>query len=123
MSKLWEDTLTHLELNLSSQHFSTWIKPLKLVKIEQDMVYLEVPNRFVLDWVKDNYSKLIQKILEELSAVNYRLQFSVTGHARDVLPRPGETREIPNLPVNNQKKAVNNIHGNIRRATRIFPNL
>jgi chromosomal replication initiator protein len=110
MSKLWEDTLTHLELNLSSQHFSTWIKPLKLVKIEQDMVYLEVPNRFVLDWVKDNYSKLIQKILEELSAVNYRLQFSVTGHARDVLPRPGETREIPNLPVNNQKKAVNNIH-------------
>ncbi len=90
MSKLWEDTLTHLELNLSSQHFSTWIKPLKLVKIEQDMVYLEVPNRFVLDWVKDNYSKLIQKILEELSAVNYRLQFSVTGHARDGLPRPGE---------------------------------
>jgi chromosomal replication initiator protein len=110
MSKLWEDTLTHLELNLSSQHFSTWIKPLKLVKIEQDMVYLEVPNRFVLDWVKDNYSKLIQKILEELSAVNYRLQFSVTGQARDVLPRPGETPEIPKFPVNSQKKAVNNIH-------------
>ena len=110
MSKLWEDTLTHLELNLSSQHFSTWIKPLKLVKIEQDMVYLEVPNRFVLDWVKDNYSKLIQKILEELSAVNYRLQFSVTGQARDGLPRPGETTESPNPPVNSQKKAVNNIH-------------
>ena len=110
MSKLWEDTLTHLELNLSSQHFSTWIKPLKLVKIEQDMVYLEVPNRFVLDWVKDNYSKLIQKILEELSAVNYRLQFSVTGQARDGLPRPGEKTENPNPPVNSQKKAVNNIH-------------
>jgi chromosomal replication initiator protein len=110
MSKLWEDTLTHLELNLSSQHFSTWIKPLKLVKIEQDMVYLEVPNRFVLDWVKDNYSKLIQKILEELSAVNYRLQFSVTGQARDGLPRPGEKTERPNPPVNSQKKAVNNIH-------------
>jgi len=110
MSKLWEDTLTHLELDLSSQHFSTWIKPLKLVKIEQDMVYLEVPNRFVLDWVKDNYSKLIQKILEELSAVNYRLQFSVTGQARDGLPGPSETPEIPNLPVNSQKKSVNNIH-------------
>jgi len=110
MSKLWEDTLTHLELNLSSQHFSTWIKPLKLVKIEQDMVYLEVPNRFVLDWVKDNYSKLIQKILEELSAVNYRLQFSVTGQARDGLPRPGEKTESPIPPVNSQKKAVNNIH-------------
>ncbi|MDH3870138.1 MAG: chromosomal replication initiator protein DnaA, partial [Desulfuromonadales bacterium] len=75
MSKLWDDTLSHLELNLSPQHFSTWIKPLKLVKIEQDMVYLEVPNRFVLDWVKENYSKLIQKKLSDLSAVNYRLHF------------------------------------------------
>ncbi len=87
MSKLWEDTLTHLELNLSPQHFSTWIKPLKLVKIEQDMVYLEVPNRFILDWVKENYSKKIQKILSELSAVTYRLQFNVDGQAKDKLPK------------------------------------
>ena len=110
MSKLWEDTLTHLELNLSSQHFSTWIKPLKLVKIEQDMVYLEVPNRFVLDWVKDNYSKLIQKILEELSAVSYRLQFSVTGQARDGLSKTSEIPETPVFQVESQKKAANNIH-------------
>jgi chromosomal replication initiator protein len=87
MSKLWDDTLTHLELNLSPQHFSTWIKPLKLVKIEQDMVYLEVPNRFVLDWVKENYSKLIQKILSELSAVTYRLQFNVSDQSRENLAK------------------------------------
>ena len=115
MSKLWEDTLTHLELNLSSQHFSTWIKPLKLVKVEQDMVYLEVPNRFVLDWVKDNYSKLIQKILEELSAVNYRLQFSVTGQARDGLPRSSEALETPPLPVNTPQKTVNSAENNLNR--------
>ncbi len=115
MSKLWEDTLTHLELNLSSQHFSTWIKPLKLVKVEQDMVYLEVPNRFVLDWVKDNYSKLIQKILEELSAVSYRLQFSVTGQARDGLSRSGEAPETPALPVNTPQKTVNSAENNLNR--------
>jgi chromosomal replication initiator protein len=87
MSKLWNDTLKHLELNLNPQHFSTWIKPLKLVKIEQDVVYLEVPNRFVLDWVRDNYSKQIQKIMVELSAVSYRIHFNVTGQARDNLPQ------------------------------------
>ena len=97
MSKLWDDTLTHLELNLSPQHFSTWIKPLKLVKIEQDMVYLEVPNRFVLDWVKENYSKLIQKILSDLSAVTYRLQFSIDTKSRDTLQNKttGKEREKP----------------------------
>ncbi len=109
MSKLWDDTLAHLELNLSPQHFTTWIKPLKLVKIEQDMVYLEVPNRFVLDWVKENYSKLIQKILSELSAVSYRLQFSVTGQARNNLPKRTTLTEAPESPAaGNPKILVNN---------------
>ena len=96
MSKLWDDTLSHLELNLSPQHFSTWIKPLKLVKIEQDMVYLEVPNRFVLDWVKENYSKLIQKKLSDLSAVSYRLHFDVSNQA--VVEHP-KTTPIVDKPV------------------------
>ena len=95
MSKLWEDTLVQLELNLSPQHFSTWIKPLKLVKIEQDQIFIEVPNRFILDWVRENYGKLIQKIISDISAVTYRLQFNVDGQARDTLPPkttpPGHT--------------------------------
>jgi len=109
MSKLWDDTLSHLELNLSPQHFSTWIKPLKLVKIEQDMVYLEVPNRFVLDWVKENYSKLIQKKLSDLSAVNYRLHFDVSNQATEKLPRTTPVVEKP-VAVAAKKSIVNNTH-------------
>ncbi len=113
MSKLWNDTLTHLELNLSPQHFSTWIKPLKLVKIEQDMVYLEVPNRFILDWVKENYSKNIQKILTELSAVSYRLQFNINGQARDNLPKKSSLLDEKDFPVvNKEKKLIKNHSAN-----------
>ena len=111
MSKLWDDTLAHLELNLSPQHFSTWIKPLKLVKIEQDMVYLEVPNRFVLDWVKENYSKLIQKVLSELSAVTYRLQFSVAGQARNNLPKKTPVPDPIAAKVDVDQKPLNGNHG------------
>jgi chromosomal replication initiator protein len=55
MSKLWQDALAQLEASLNPQYFSTWIKPLRLVRIDRDLVVLEVPNRFVLDWVRDNY--------------------------------------------------------------------
>jgi chromosomal replication initiator protein len=93
--KLWHDTLAQLELNLSPQHFTTWIKPLKLVKIEQDLVILEVPNRFVLDWVRDNYAKLIQKVLADLSAISYRLQINVSGQARHALPDQTPAENLP----------------------------
>ena len=107
MSKLWDDTLTHLELNLSPQHFSTWIKPLKLVKIEQDIVYLEVPNRFVLDWVKENYSKLIQKNLSDLSAVSYRLHFNVSNQTIEEINKINSVVETPEV-VATKKAIVNN---------------
>lgn len=109
MSKLWDDTLAHLELNLSPQHFSTWIKPLKLVKIEQDMVYLEVPNRFVLDWVKENYSKLIQKNLSDLSAVSYRLHFDISNQAIEELKETTPEVEKP-VAIAAKKNIVNNTH-------------
>jgi chromosomal replication initiator protein len=109
MSKLWDDTLAHLELNLSPQHFSTWIKPLKLVKIEQDVVYLEVPNRFVLDWVKENYSKLIQKNLSDLSAVSYRLHFDVSSQAIEEFKKTTPVVETP-VAVATKKSIVNKTH-------------
>ncbi|MEJ2525546.1 MAG: chromosomal replication initiator protein DnaA [Desulfuromonadales bacterium] len=110
MSKLWQDTLTRLELNLSSQHFSTWIKPLKLVKIEQGTVHLEVPNRFVLDWVRENYSPLIQKILSELAAVDYRLQFNISGQAKDHLPKNSPVANASDSPTKTIEKKINNAH-------------
>ena len=84
MSKLWQDTLGQLEARLNPQHFATWIKPLRLVRIDRDVVVLEVTNRFVLDWVRDNYAKLIQQVLAELSAVSYRLQIDVAGQDKDL---------------------------------------
>ena len=106
MNKLWQDTLTQLESNLNPQHFNTWIKPLKLIKVEQNLIVLEVPNRFILDWVKDNYAKLIQKVLTDLSAVTYKLQINVSGQARDTLPPPSH-------PLKNTSALPNSVQGNI----------
>jgi chromosomal replication initiator protein len=73
------------------------------------MVYLEVPNRFVLDWVKENYSKLIQKILSELSAVTYRLQFTIDSKIKDSIPQKTATTETTS-PTIVKQKLIKNSH-------------
>lgn len=92
MNKLWQDTLAQLEASLNPQHFATWIKPLRLVQIDRDLVVIEVPNRFVLDWVRDNYAKLIQQVLSELSAVSYRLQINVAGQEKEKVKADARTK-------------------------------
>ncbi len=93
MNRLWQETLAQLQTTLSPQNFTTWIKPIQLVGIEKDVVHLGVPNRFVLDWITENYSGLIQETVSEIGAVSYRLQFSITSRSGEV--KPSETEKAP----------------------------
>ena len=77
MKKLWQETLTHLEKTLNAQHFNTWIKPIRLVAIEKDLVRIEVPNRFVLDWVRDHYADIIRETMSSIGAVSYHISIEI----------------------------------------------
>jgi chromosomal replication initiator protein len=77
MNGLWEKTLIQLEQTLTPQHFSTWIKPIQFVAVESNTLFLEVPNRFVLDWIKDHYCPLIQKIISEITAESFTVNLNI----------------------------------------------
>jgi chromosomal replication initiator protein len=89
MNRLWQETLAHLEKSLSPQHFATWIKPIRFVGIEKDLVLLEVPNRFVRDWVRDHYVPLLRETLSNIGAVVYRVQLDIVS----AVPEAAEAAE------------------------------
>ena len=62
---LWQQCLVRLETELPEQQFNTWIRPLHAVEEGQGLKLL-APNRFVLDWVKNNYITSIQDTLDTL---------------------------------------------------------
>jgi len=61
--KLWESVLSEMELNVSKANFNTWFKDTHVVKQEEGVVYVGVPNTFVRDWLVNKYHKLILKAL------------------------------------------------------------
>ncbi len=63
--KLWSDVLVDLELELSKANFSTWFRNTCVLKEEDDVVYLGVPNAFVKEWLSTKYHKTILKSLRE----------------------------------------------------------
>ncbi len=65
--QLWENVLVDIELSVSKANFSTWFKDTHIVKIEEGIVYLGVPNQFVKDWLVSKFHKLIVKSLRGLS--------------------------------------------------------
>ena len=77
MLSIWQETLKRLESEVSPQNFSTWIKPVQFVCIKDDQVILEVPNRFVRDWLTDHYLKKIECTMSEIGTINYRITLAI----------------------------------------------
>ena len=95
MNRLWQETLAHLEQILSPQHFATWVRPIRLVSLEKDLVRLEVSNRFIHDWIRDNYLGLIRETLSRIGAVAYRVQLNI-GSRQTEKDQPPRSEPTPN---------------------------
>jgi chromosomal replication initiator protein len=87
---LWKQCISRLEGDLPSQQFNTWIRPLQAIETDREVTLL-APNRFVLDWVRDNYVGHISSLLDELcdSAPELKLQIGGQDKASANLTRPG----------------------------------
>lgn len=64
MNNFWSACLNQFEKELPAQQFKTWIKPLKF-DVDQDLLRLLAPNRFVMQWVKDKFFTRIEEIAVE----------------------------------------------------------
>ena len=58
----WKHCLEQLEVELSSQQFDTWIRPLHAIE-KNGSVELLAPNRFVQDWINERYLSRIEELL------------------------------------------------------------
>ena len=72
---MWSNCLQRLEQELSDQQLNTWIRPLQVIE-DSNKIQLLAPNRFVQDWVKQNFHDKIQAILLDLDA-DQSIQLSI----------------------------------------------
>tara|TARA_B100001105_G_C22393514_1_gene445591 strand:- start:895 stop:2298 length:1404 start_codon:yes stop_codon:yes gene_type:complete len=66
-----------LKVEIPSQQFNTWIRPLQ-AKMDGDTLRLFAPNRFIQDWVKGKFLGRISEIVKELADDNLQVMLEVT---------------------------------------------
>lgn len=62
---LWDDSLKEIENSISSANFNTWFKETFLIKIDDGVVYIGVPNAFIKDWIAKKFYTTILKTLRD----------------------------------------------------------
>ncbi len=94
LNTFWLSCLDHFKKELNAQQFNTWIKPLQIdpTSNSDEGVVLIAPNRFVSQWVRDNFIHHIEVMAQNYFAkeIAFNLKLSepteVKNNALQTLP-------------------------------------
>ncbi|MBI0412807.1 MAG: chromosomal replication initiator protein DnaA [Nitrosospira sp.] len=95
----WSSCFGYFAKELSSQQFNTWIKPLQLdlSNSTPDQIVITAPNRFVQQWVKENFLATIENLAEShfSKVVKFKLNLeNLKNTENEEVPKENETSEI-----------------------------
>lgn len=96
---LWSLGCEKLATELPEQQFNTWIRPLPAAELVErgdvTVAVLRVPNRFKLDWIRNQYGSRIEAVLSEAAGKPVRLDLQLA--AREAVPR-GDALRVNGRP-------------------------
>ena len=76
-AQLWSEVLSVLKKDITAQSFETWLKPSKALEITDEVLTIEVPNKFFREWLLDHYYDVITNIIDNISKKKLRVDFVV----------------------------------------------
>lgn len=104
----WKFCLERLEGQLAPQQFNTWIRPLQTIE-EGTSIKLLAPNRFVKDWVNDQYISLIREMLNNNDFTNISVSIEVGSQAH-VSPLESTDKIRASIDTKTTVKHANNLN-------------
>jgi chromosomal replication initiator protein len=73
----WLQFLELVESKCSSTEFHNWFSPIKVIPKEGNVLYLEVPNIFVQEYLIDNYKKDLALFFPDIQDGNLPIEFQI----------------------------------------------
>ena len=101
LNTFWLSCLDHFRKELNAQQFNTWIKPLQIdPSLNNDSeVILIAPNRFVSQWVKDNFIVHIEEMAQAYFSkkIQFNLKLADQTETKNTRPEqvPDQVQDIP----------------------------
>ncbi|MEA2715046.1 MAG: chromosomal replication initiator protein [Candidatus Parcubacteria bacterium] len=91
-AKMWQTALIEIESAVSQANFSTWFKETSIIREEEGIVYLGVPNSFTQEWLFKKFHNAILRILRQMNERVRALEYVIVNESD---AKKGETKRKP----------------------------
>jgi chromosomal replication initiator protein len=75
--EVWENCLSVIKDNVHSQSFKTWFEPITPIKLENNVLTIQVPSQFFYEWLEEHFINLLKKTIKKELGSDGRLEYSI----------------------------------------------
>lgn len=97
VEELWQNFLDNIQNEINPASFHAWFNDLKLIKVTQESVTIQVPMEIHKKILGDNYYSLIEETLYKITGINYDLQFILEEEKNDYIDTSPKVVDNSNL--------------------------
>lgn len=101
--KIWDSCLAVIRDNVSPQSFRTWFEPIKPVRLQNNVLTIQVPSQFFYEWLEEHYISLLKKTIKKELGAEGRLEYSIVMENNFTNAKPYTVK----VPATNKKALVN----------------
>ena len=102
LTQTWREAQEQVKERLGATIFETWILPLKIKAQSPDAILLEAPDTFFRDWVKKNYSVIIEESFSSLGLGKVKVELEASTGITETGNKDAPGKNQSNIPRNNQ---------------------
>lgn len=100
---MWQTALIEIESTVSQANFSTWFKETGILRQEEGVIYLGVPNSFTQEWLFKKFHNTILRILRQMNDKVRALEYVITkeneGKSKDSKAKSGIMAPTMSIPL------------------------
>ncbi|MBK8847922.1 MAG: chromosomal replication initiator protein DnaA [Bacteroidetes bacterium] len=114
-ASVWDNCIKLIKDNVSQQNFKTWFEPIKPIKLESNILTIEVPSQFVYEWLEEHYIDLLRKTIKKELGTSGRLEYSIVMQNVNHNDKP-YTVKFPGKTTGDLKNSTVNVPGTLSGA-------
>ena len=74
---IWNSCLKVIKDNLPIQAYKTWFEPIVPVKLENNVLTIQVPSHFFYEWLEEHYITLLKSSIRKELGTEGKLVYSI----------------------------------------------
>ena len=93
---IWNNILKNLESSISQSEIDTWFSKADCIKFDDNIAIIDVPNKFIANWLRDNYLDILNNSFESITNKKPELVFNYQNNNNNIIKK-----------INNKKNNLN----------------